>query len=93
MKLKIGSLLLLTAACSSSKGSSFFTSLPNSEKKAMQKHSRLMGVGAVELEKNAKADRGASLGSFAYPVKYNENDYFVGVLGGGVGAGIGAGCC
>lgn len=47
--------------------------------------SRIQGIGMVELERDSKFDRGAALGSFAYPVKFNETDFFVGTLGGSFG--------
>src|SRR4051812_20868953 len=55
------------------------TTIPKNQKTAQK---RIMGVGIVELEHDPKLDRGASIGSFAYPVKFSESDYFVGTLGG-----------
>ena len=71
--MKLGFLLIATTvAC---------TSVPRSDVPP----SRIQGIGIVEIERDSKFDRGAGLGSFAYPVKFNETDFFVGTLGGSFG--------
>lgn len=47
--------------------------------------SRFQGIGIVEIERADKNDRGAALGSFAYPVRMNDSDFLVGTLGGSFG--------
>ncbi|MEZ4815647.1 MAG: PQQ-binding-like beta-propeller repeat protein [Bdellovibrionota bacterium] len=66
------SLSLIVASC---------TTLPKSQ----VDHSRFIGMGMVEIERNPRFDRGAALGSFAYPIRFSESDYFVGTLGGTFG--------
>ncbi len=68
--------LVVLASCSS-----LIPRVPDSEKVA----SRFMGVGAIEIERDSKLQRGPPIGSFAYPVKLNDSDYFVGTLGGSFG--------
>lgn len=65
-------LILTTVSC---------TTLP----KGSVDNSRILGIGIVEIERAAKNDRGAALGSFAFPVRYSESDFFVGTLGGSFG--------
>lgn len=73
---------LLSAGVFLNSCSSLIPTLPKSETKVTR---RLMGVGIVELERNPRVDRGSPVGSFAFPTKLSENDYFVGTLGGGFG--------
>lgn len=47
--------------------------------------SRFTGIGMVEVERDPKFERGPALGSFAYPIKLSDTDYFVGTLGGSFG--------